>query len=221
MPTISVARQRSWWARLRTALRFAHPTVRNHAPLRFLQRLRGVDVEKRALALDRDLGDRLAVLAIRCRAPTSPSSVISSLKKRRDHSTGLPRRPSLTGTAIRLPRSGAKASISRSIRSRDRSAAYRQDRSPRRRHAAGTAAMPALTELARPSAKSGLRDEGHVKARQRLLDLPGLMAGDDDHAGCLRGQRLFGHDPHQRLAVEFGQAACWDRPCGSSGRRRG
>src|ERR1700687_1969848 len=94
-------------------------------------------------------------LAIRWRAPISPSSVINSVKKRRDHSTGLPRLLSLTGTAIRLPRSGANASISRSIRCAEISGI-----SPRQMTApsafSGTAAMPALTELANPSTKSGL-----------------------------------------------------------------
>ena len=65
--------------------------------------------------------------------------------------------------------------------------------------------MPALTELASPGAKSGLRDELHIEPAQRLLDQFSLVAGDDDDAPGFRGQRLLGHDPDQRLAAEFGQ----------------
>ena len=65
--------------------------------------------------------------------------------------------------------------------------------------------MPALTEPANPCGEIRIMREGHLKAAQGLLHLAGLMAGNDDHALGLRGQRLLGHDPHQRLAAEFGQ----------------
>ena len=89
------------------------------------------------------------------RPPTSPSSFISSPKKRRDHSTGLPRRPPLTGTTTRPPCSGASAAIILSI-----SCASIIGMSPSAISAplaaSGTAAIPAFTEPASPLAKSGL-----------------------------------------------------------------
>ena len=45
----------------------------------------------------------------------------------------------------------------------------------------GTAAMPALTELRETAGEIRIAHEFHLQALQRLLDLLGLMAGDDDH----------------------------------------
>ena len=74
---------------------------------------------------------------------------------RPQHRIAAPCRPA-TGTAISEPRSGANASIRRSI-----SFASISGMSPRHITApsafSGTALMPAFTDVARPSAKSGLR----------------------------------------------------------------
>ena len=47
--------------------------------------------------------------------------------------------------------------------------------------------------------------ESYFQALQCFLDLFGLVTGDDNHVRRFRGERLFGHDPDQRLAAEFGQ----------------
>ena len=69
----------------------------------------------------------------------------------------------------------------------------------------GTARDAGLDRRRQPAGEIRIADESHLEAGQRLLDQFGLMAGDDDHLGRLRGQRLFGDDPHQLLAVEFGE----------------
>jgi len=57
-----------------------------------------VSISRNALSpSDRDFGDGLGMPRDQMTGAMSPSSVINSWKKRRDHSTGLPRRPSLTG----------------------------------------------------------------------------------------------------------------------------
>ena len=156
---------------------------------------------------------------MRWRAPTSPSIAIRSGKKRRDHSTGLPRLPSKVGTTTSAPRSGSKAAISRSI-----SAASTCGMSPRQTTApsasAGTAAMPALQRGAEPVGEIRIVDEPHRQAGERLLDLLALMAGHDDDGLGARGQRLLGGDADERPAARSRPAACSVRPCGSSVRRR-
>ncbi len=151
----------TWWAR------FALPT-RRHAPTILARLPAPAGCRYRETRCGPSTGTSAtasACLAIRCRAPTSPSSVISSLKKRRDHSTGLPRRPSLTGTAIRWPRSGAKVSISRSISLPidQRHVAEADDRAVgifgHRRNAG-------LDGGRQPAGEIRIADEFHLRARQ-------------------------------------------------------
>ena len=140
-------------------------------------------------------------------------------KNRRDHTTGLPRWPSMVGTAISAPLSGSSAPISRSIM-----AASTCGMSPRQTMApsasAGSAAMPALSEVPSPSAKCRIVHELDRQAGERRLDALALMAGDHDHRPRPRSERRFGDDAHQRPAADLGQKLVRARPCGSSGRRR-
>ena len=89
------------------------------------------------------------------RPPWSPATRISSGKKRRPHKTGLPRRPSETGTTMWRPAPGSKAAARRFTRSgemRGMSASSTTAASA----ASPSAASPAFSEVDRPSAKSGL-----------------------------------------------------------------
>jgi len=47
--------------------------------------------------------------------------------------------------------------------------------------------------------------EGDRQPGQRMLDALALMPGDDDHRLGARGERMFGDDAHQRLAVDLFQ----------------
>jgi len=121
---------------------------------RGLQPLRGVEYRETRRRLDRHFGDRFGMLAIRWRAPTSPSSVINSLKNGATTARGCP--PSVAdGHRDQLATAGAKVSISgRSIA--PISAACRPGKSARRRHSRHRR-NARFTELASPPAKSGLR----------------------------------------------------------------
>ncbi len=73
------------------------------------KRLGRVDVGQRRLAGDRHFGDRLGIGADQVAGADVALDRIRSWKKRRDQTTGLPRRPSMLGTTISAPRSGSKA----------------------------------------------------------------------------------------------------------------
>src|SRR5262245_4225003 len=92
---------------------------------------------------------------MRCLAPVSPETWAISAKKRRSHSTGLPRLPPTVGTQIERPSTGLNAAIRRSS-----SIELTPGMSPSCTIAASMslprAPMPVRTEVLRPSAKSGL-----------------------------------------------------------------
>ena len=71
---------------------------------------------------------------------------------------------------------------------------------------AGTAAMPAFSEVDKPVGEIRIVHELHRRGRRaRASTLVALMAGDDDHRPGARGERLLGGDAHQRPAADLGQ----------------
>ena len=82
---------------------------------------------------------------------------------------------------------------------------------------AGSAATPARSEVASPSAKFGLWTKRHVEPGQRRLDLGPRVARHHDHRPRARGQRRLDRPAHQRLAADSRRPAWSPRPR----RRRG
>ena len=73
-------------------------------------------------------------------------------------------------------------------------------------------AMPALSELARPLAKSGLSTTSHIEPESAAPNAVRLMSRDHHRAGGPTGHHALHHAADQRLAAEQAPGACWDRP---------
>ena len=158
-------------------------------------------------------------LAIRCRAPMSPSSVINSLKKRRDHSTGLPRRPSLTGTTIRLPRSGAKR-LDQPVDQMRIDQRHVAEADHRAVGIFGHRRDAGLDRAGEPAGKIRIAHECHLQAGSACSTSLGLMAGDDDDARRPSRPAPARSRSAPAACRRVRPAACSGRPSGSSGRRR-
>ena len=75
------------------------------------QRLGRVHIGQRR-GIDRHLGDGFRIAADQVARADIAFELPRSSKKRRDHSTGLPRLPSMVGITTSAPRSGSNAAIS-------------------------------------------------------------------------------------------------------------
>ncbi len=144
---------------------------------------RRIDIDQRRVVLDAAPRPRpRRNVLMRWRAPTSPSIAIRSGKKRRAHSTGLPRLPAMVGITTSAPRSGSKAAISLSI-SAGVTCGMSPRRRPRRHRTSGGTARDAGLERGgqgRPRSPDCART-CTGKPGERALDLLALVAGDDDH----------------------------------------
>ena len=70
---------------------------------------------------------------------------------------------------------------------------------------AGSAAMPALSEVPKTLGEMRIVHEFDRQAGERRLDALALMAGDHDHRPRPRAERLLDDDAHQRPAGDLRQ----------------